>query len=142
MTITIEMAPELEEQLQHAAAEAGLAPDVYVVETLRAHLEQPSDPKPRRHSQAQRLAPLEANLLIKINHSLDGIAWTRYHTLQAKRRAESLTDGEQQELVALSDQIKMTNAQRMTYLMELARLRNVPLASLMQKLGLKPPVDG
>jgi len=138
MTITIEMAPELEQQLQQAAAQAGLAPEVYIVETLRDHLALPA----QQRSHVQPLSATESELLLKINHSLEGIAWARYHALVAKRRAETLTADEQQELIALSDQIEAANAERMTYLAELARLRNVSLAALIRQLGLQPPADG
>jgi hypothetical protein len=138
MTITIEMAPDLEQQLQDAAAQAGLEPDVYIVETLREHLAHPDAVPARRPPDAQHLSAAEARLLLKINQSLDGIAWARYHALVVKRRAEALTPDEQQELIALADQIETANAQRMTYLAELARLRNISLPMLIQQLGLKP----
>ena len=39
MTIIIEISPEIETQLQHAAARAGVAPDVYVVGLLQQNLQ-------------------------------------------------------------------------------------------------------
>jgi hypothetical protein len=137
MTITLELAPELERQLQQAAAQAGLSPDVYVVETLRGHLL----PAPQQ-ADVQRLSSAESELLLTINHSLDGIAWTRYHALVAKRQAETLTAEEQHELIALSDRIEAANAQRMSQLVELSRLRAIPLTALIQELGLKPSPNG
>ena len=56
MTITIEMTPELEHQLQQAAAQAGLTPDAYIVQTLRERL---TPPQPSR-DQTQRLSAAEA----------------------------------------------------------------------------------
>ncbi len=141
MTITIETTPELQEQIEHAAAQAGLTPDVYIVETLRDHLTQPVVSSAQGPASAQHLAPAEANLLLKINQSLAGIPWARYHTLISKRRAETLTPDERQELITLSDQIETANAQRMTYLVELARLRKISLPTLIQELGLKPKGD-
>jgi len=140
MTITLEIAPELEQQLQQAAEQAGLAPDAYIVETLREHLMLPGDSLAQHRPGIQHLSSTESDLLLKINHSLAEIGWARYHTLVAKRHAETLTPNEQQELIGLSDQIETANVQRMTYLTELARLRKISLVALIQQLGLKPSV--
>jgi len=134
MTITIEMPPELESQLRRAAAQAGLAPDVYIVQTLHerltSHQSAPAD--------NQRISDTEAQLLMHINQSLAGIPWSRYHELVAKRQAETLTSDEQHELIALSDAIESANVQRIEYIAELARLRNTNVAAVIQAFGLKP----
>lgn len=133
MTITIELAPELERKVRQAAAQAGLAPDAYILDAIRAHLHQievePSD--------VNHLSEVESDLLQKFNQSLSTIAWARYHDLVAKRRAENLTPEEQEELIALTDHIEVANAQRMAYLVELARLRNTTLDALMVELGVQ-----
>lgn len=140
MTITLEIAPELEQQLQQAAEQAGLAPDVYIVETLRERLMLPGGSLEQHRPSAQHLSSREADLLLKINHSLAGLEWTRYRTLIAKRHADTLTSKEQQELIGLSDQIESANVQRMAYLIELAHLREMPVVALIQQLGLKPSI--
>lgn len=134
MTITIDMTPELERQLQQAAAQAGLTPDAYIVQTLRERLAQPHQPR----TSSQRLTAAEARLLTQINQSLAGVAWPRYHTLLAKRQAETLAPDEQQELITLTDQIEAANVQRVEYIAELARLRNTTLETVIHDLGLKP----
>ena len=134
MTITIELAPDLERQIQQAATQAGLAPDAYILEAIRTRLAQ-SQPAP---ASMPHLSEVEADLLLKINHSLSSITWSRYHELVAKRQAETLTPEEQQELIALTGRIETANVQRISYLVELARLRNTTLDALMAELGLKP----
>lgn len=134
MTIVIEITPELEHQLQQAAAQAGLTPDAYIVQALRERLT-PARPSP---AQMQRLSAAESRLLMRINQSLAGIAWPRYHGLIAKRHAETLTPDEQQELIILTDQIEAANVQRIEALAELARLRQTSLNALIRDLGLKP----
>jgi hypothetical protein len=57
-------------------------------------------------------------MLLQINQSLSGITWAWYHELVAKRKAETLTKNEQQELFDLTDQIEIANAQRISYLVE------------------------
>ncbi|MDQ2997004.1 MAG: hypothetical protein M3R61_08120 [Chloroflexota bacterium] len=134
MTIMIEIPPELEFQLRRAAAQAGLAPDDYIVQTLHERL----SPQQSLPVDGQRLTGTEAQLLMHINDSLAGISWPRYHILIAKRQAEILTLDEQQELIAFSDAIETANVQRIQYVVELARLRNTTVAAVMQALGLNP----
>ncbi|MBI3360158.1 MAG: STAS/SEC14 domain-containing protein [Chloroflexi bacterium] len=90
---------------------------------------------------AQRRAPSlphsEAELLQKINLGLSAEQWQRYRALVAKRRAETLTADEQQELITYSDQIEKANARRIAYLIELAKLRQTSLEALMNELGIK-----
>lgn len=134
MTITIDVSPEIENQLQQAAARAGVAPDVYIVGLLQQNLKQIAG-----RSKTNRSSPRqEAELLQKINRSLSQIEWERYDQLLAKRRAEMLTPAERDELIALSDQIEAANVRRIKYLAELARLRNTTLSALIAELGIKP----
>ncbi len=85
------------------------------------------------------LPETEADLLQKINQGLSPELWQRYHDLIDKRRAETLTPNEQADLIALSDQIEEANAQRIGWLIELARLRQTTLEVLMEQLGIRAP---
>lgn len=131
MTITIDIAPELESQLMHEAEKVGLDAKRYILRTLEERLRQAQDstaPTP----------DVETDLLRHINLGLSQATWRRYHELVAKRRAEKLTPEEQTALVAISDQIEEANARRMAYLVELARLRKTSLGAVMADLGIKP----
>jgi hypothetical protein len=66
----------------------------------------------------------------------------RYRELVARRRAESLTAAEQQELTQLSDGIELANAVRVGHVIDLARLRGVPVDTLIQQLGIPLPAAG
>ena len=93
--------------------------------------------------QAQRKAPslpqVEAELLIKINQGVALEVQRRYDELIAKRRAETLTPDEHDELLCLTDQIEQLEAHRAEYLSELAHLRRTSLTELMQNLDIRPP---
>ena len=65
--------------------------------------------------------------------------WDRYQALVRKRRDESLVPAEQEELIRLSDEIEAADVRRLQHLMELARLRNIPLPALMEELDLPAP---
>ena len=138
MIITIEIAPDLEQQLRQEAARAGLTPDAYIMQAVQERLTQTS----HRHHSAPRLSPEEAQLLAKINLGLSPAEWERYHALVARRKAEILTPDEQTELIALSDRLEEANAQRIGYLAELARVRHTTLDAVMSELGLMPESHG
>jgi len=95
---------------------------------------------------ARRKAPSlpkrEAELLQQINQGLPAAQWQRYQTLNAKLLEESIAPDEHQELSVLIDQIEQLEGERLAYLIELAQLRNVPLATLMMQLGIRQPSDG
>lgn len=92
---------------------------------------------------AQRQAPhvnhAETELLRKINQGLPLSTQKRYAALIAKRRAETLTAEEYQELLKLTNDVENFEAQRVVCLTELAQLRQVTLEALMQQLGIKAP---
>ena len=93
----------------------------------------------RARRQAHSLPQDEARLLLKINQGLSPKVQKRYDELIAKRRAESLTTDEYDELLRLTNQIENLEARRMEYLAELARLRQTSLTKLMENLGIRPP---
>ena len=78
---------------------------------------------------AQRLVHIlsqdEAQLIMKINQGLPPEVQKRYDELIDKRREESLSSDEYDELLCLTDQIENLEARRMEYLSELARYRKV-----------------
>jgi hypothetical protein len=93
----------------------------------------------RARRRAPSLPRKEAELLQKINQGLPAEMQQRFHLLTAKRRAETLTPEEHQELLSLGDEIELGDAKRVEYLAELAQVRNIPLRQLMKQLGIRPP---
>ena len=92
----------------------------------------------RAQRAAPALSPGEGELLQRINQSLAGAFWPRYHELIDKRRQETLTPEEYRELLALSDEAERVEVQRLLALTELARLRQKPLGKLLDELGIQP----
>ena len=128
MTIHLNISSELERQLKKVAAQMGLTPDTYIMRLLQRDLQNRAAPV--------RLSPKESRLLKQINASLSAVEWERYRILLAKRDAEELSEQEQTELIALSDQIEEANARRMKAVAELARQRKTTVPALMETLGL------
>jgi len=93
--------------------------------------------------QAQRKAPhlsvKESALLTRINQGLPLKVRTRLNQLVPRRRANTLTQKEHEELLRLIDQLEEAEARRADALAQLARLRGVSMTALMRELGIKAP---
>jgi hypothetical protein len=84
------------------------------------------------------LSKAESELLLTINEGIPSATQQRLDALIAKRQAHTLTRGEHQELLQITEQIEQRDAERLQHLIELAALRHVTLDALMQQLGLQP----
>ena len=132
MTLVIELPAEKEAQLQQAAVAEGVDISTFVRDALEERLRQRVAVRP----------PSEAQLLAQISEGFPDSFWSRYRTLIARRRAETLTPKEQQELIALSERLEARSVERLVSLTELARRRDVSVRTLMDELGLHPmPVE-
>ncbi|MBN8682211.1 MAG: hypothetical protein J0L99_06150 [Chitinophagales bacterium] len=78
----------------------------------------------------------ESALLQKINRSLSTDQLRRLEYLQERRRAESMNDSEQHELISLIGEQEKLDVQRLKHMVKLAQLRKVPLRELAAQLGL------
>jgi hypothetical protein len=130
--IALELTPELEQQLRSEAAKQGLDPSGYIVNLVAERLSSLSQ-------ESVALTETETALLQQINLGLSPQTWEVYHTLIAKRQAETLTTEEQTRLIEISDCLEQANASRLEALVKLARLRNTSLETLMQELGIHAP---
>jgi hypothetical protein len=82
----------------------------------------------------------ERFLLQKINETALGREKIeRYQLLVLKLEAETITDAEYAEFMQLADNEEKMRYERLTYLVELAQLRAIPLPQLMEKMGLNRP---
>lgn len=93
VTVTLDIDSELVALLRRMAQKAGVEPDRYITRALREHVE-------RYQEEPPRLPEEETPLLKSINQGLPQATWEHYHELVAKRRAETLTPEEYQELIA------------------------------------------
>src|SRR5687768_9733047 len=101
MNITIHLSPDLERKLREESAARGVPAEDVVVGALSQSLAQTKRaPRP-----AARLSADESKLLLAINEGLSEVDWRRFHELQARRRAELLTEPEQRELITINDRL-------------------------------------
>ena len=132
MTLLVDLPPEIEARVHEVAQAEGLDVSALMREAVEARV--------RQYDPARPLT--ESDLLLRINRSFSESFWDTYRTLIAKRRAETLTSQEQQELIGMSDQLEAWHVERLRYLVKLAELRQVSLDALTQQLGLRPmPVE-
>ena len=132
MTISLEIAPELENQLRQTAAKNGTTLESYLTELIQRDLRSCEEI-------GINLPKTEAELLAQINLGLSEEMWQKYHLLLDKRRAEILEPNEQQELIEISDRIERENAKRIAALAKLSQIRGVEIGILMEELGIKTP---
>jgi hypothetical protein len=90
---------------------------------------------------AARLSSTESELFSRINQGIPEGLRERYAELIDRRRAESLAPQEHQELLRLTAAVERIEGGRLSALAELARLRDVPLRTLMDDLGIPMPSD-
>ena len=93
----------------------------------------------RAQRREPRLSGSETTLLLQINEGISPRVQRRFDELVAKRQAEAITPEELDELIQIVDGIERHDAQRLAALDALAALRQVPLAALMDALGIPPP---
>ena len=83
-------------------------------------------------------SPREKELVKAARQCLSPVFLRRYRELIAKRRAETLTKEEYEELLRLGDESEVFNVKRFEALAALARLRQTDIDVLMKELGIKP----
>jgi hypothetical protein len=81
----------------------------------------------------------EAELLLEINRDIPVNIRLRNNELIKKRMAGTLSGIELTELISLSNQFEEREAERVTALAALARLRQMSLSDLMTALGIQAP---
>jgi hypothetical protein len=92
----------------------------------------------KARERAPVLSEREAELLQKIYQGIPPAMQQRLNELIEKRQSYTITEDELQELIKLTNQVEIFDAERLKHLIELAHLRNVPLDDLIQQLGIKP----
>lgn len=140
----IELTEEQNETLERLAASQGRP----VAELIRAGVDAvlergasilPFDPwRKSAAAPAPSLSERESALLLAINRSLPATEAQRYRELVSRRWAETLSPGEHQELLDLTDDVERLQAERIEHLAELADLRSKPIEVLMAELGIQP----
>src|SRR5438105_11730586 len=91
----------------------------------------------RKRSKGPTLSAKESRLIQRINRGIPDDVADRHDELARKRKQESLTASEHAELLRLTHRIESQDAERAAALLELAKLRRLPVRVLMKQMGIK-----
>ena len=78
----------------------------------------------------------EAELLAQINRGWSEAKWERYRALVALRKEERLTEAEYTELCDLTTARETAHVERLYFVLELAKRRNLSFEEAMRQLGI------
>ena len=92
----------------------------------------------RREKLPSVLSHSESELLRKINATAPAYIQKRYDLLFKKRTEETINESEYAELLELTSFMENFNVNRLEYLVELAKLRNVTLDKIIEELQIQP----
>lgn len=129
MSVTIAFPPPIEKRLRDGAARQGVSLEQYITQVVLSGL------SGSNQSDADELSEDELLRRIQLNvqpHELD-----EYYRLAALRKAEQLSENEYEKLLALTDKIEIAHAERMKYVVALAKLRGISLEQIMVDLGIQ-----
>jgi hypothetical protein len=129
MHLTIELPYDLETQLREQALKKGKALNQYITGLIQEKI---SSPKPKPPS----LTTEETRLFQIINKGFTDEFWTQLHSLDKKRQKLTISETEREELASMTEQMEVTNLERLKALIELAAIRQTDLDTLMTQLGL------
>ena len=135
MSITIQINPSLEKRLRQKANLEGVALDDLIEQVLENWSESvpPGESDSKKHK--------ETTLLQQINSTgFSDDFWLKYNALIHKRQSETISDEELAQLIKMSDQLEKANVRRLKYIIELSKIRNIPVRDLMSQLGI--PLGG
>lgn len=86
------------------------------------------------------LSAHETKLISRINRGLSEELSKRYGQLRQRLKKKILTPAEHEELLKLTDESESRDADRAAAILELAKVRSVPLRILMKQMGIEPPI--
>jgi hypothetical protein len=90
-----------------------------------------------------RLSAQETKLIKQINRGLSLQLRRRSAQLSGRQKKGNLTAQEHEELLKLTHEAESRDAERAAALVELAKLRRLPVGTLMKQMGIKaPPIHG
>lgn len=106
-------------------------------EEFDAFLEEALSVRPR--TTAPTLSAQETRLIKRISRGLPEELLKRHAHLRGRRKKGTLTTEEHKELVKLTHESESQDADRAAALLELAKLRRVPVRILMKQMGIQTP---
>lgn len=85
---------------------------------------------------APSLSKKESSLLSIVNKPLPKKMQARFNILNQKRKSETLSSAEHEELIKITNRFEGLNVNRLKALGALSKIRKVPVRQLMEQLGI------
>lgn len=129
MSVTLAIPPTIEQQLRDDAARQGVSLEQYITQVLMSGLSGSNQPDADELSEDELLQRVQLNVQPK--------ELEEYDRLVERRKAEQLSNAEYEKLLILTNRIEIAHAERMKYVVALAKLRGVSLEQIMLDLGIQ-----
>ena len=130
MSLTIQLPMTTEHYLRENATREGMSLERYIAQLLTATSISKSAKKNKK-------SLTEAELLKHCQLAVQTDDLAEYHRLRTLYKLNKITDEERESLIQLNDLIEIAHAKRMSYVLQLANLRNISLEKVMTDLGIK-----
>jgi hypothetical protein len=135
MPLTVELPASLEKRVRERAARVGDAPETMIADLVR-------DQFSVEAIVPELLTEEETKWLKQAMEVPSPRVRERWRELAALRKSGKLDENQQAEMVLLYDEIEANHARRIAAAVELAKLWQVSLDSIISQLGLSPTDDG
>lgn len=132
MSLTIELPISVEHALRKQAEKQGVALESCISDLLSSIPTDKLSQLPKKFS--------EFELLEKIQLNVKPQDLEEYYRLSGLFKSGQITEVDHEKLLVLNDLIEIAHAERIKYVIELAKLRNQPLDEVVLELGLKRKV--
>ena len=129
MSVTLAIPPTIEQQLRDDAARQGVSLEQYITQVLISGLSGSNQPDADELNEDELLQRIQLNVQPK--------ELEEYDRLVERRKAEQLSNAEYEKLLILTNRIEIAHAERMKYVVALAKLRGVSLEQIMLDLGIQ-----
>jgi predicted nucleic acid-binding Zn-ribbon protein len=131
MALTIALKPSLEKRLKEGAQQKGVQLTDFISQLLEQMLPETTPVRPK-------IVEPEMELLEQINQKLSNELWERSRFFRQKLQDGTISPTEQEEYTQLNHQIEADTVRRVSLVVELAKLRNVPAKELLEDFFPQP----
>ena len=129
MSLTIQLPVTTEHYLRESATREGMPLERYISQLLTATSISKNTKKKKLLTEQELLAHCQLDI------QTDDLE--EYHRLRTLFKLDKITEDERENLIQLNDLIEIAHAKRMSYVLQLAQLRNISLEKAMLDLGIK-----
>ena len=133
MSLTIQIPVTTEHYLRENANRQGMSIEDYIAQLL-------TETSVSAFSKKGKKTLSEIELLQKAQLDIQENDLQEYNRLKNLLKSGKVTEQERENLIKLNDLVERAHAKRMQFILQLAKLRKVPLETVLIDLGIKLPI--